>query len=194
MHNEQAQLIKLAREGDQEAFTTLLAQYSPLIEGQMTHLRSTVAPLSHEDEQDLRQEAYLAFYRAVLHYDSGQHEVRFGLYAKICIENALISAGRRMMKPTAESLDNRTLELLSGASGDDPTRHLREEEALHTLYGMIERTLSPYENAIWQRYVAGITAPEIAEQLGRDARSIHNAIYRIRRKLRAVISHESQAQ
>ena len=31
----------------------------------------------------------------------------------------------------------------------------------------------------------GMTAAQIAEQLGRDVRSIHNAIYRIRNKLRS---------
>jgi RNA polymerase sporulation-specific sigma factor len=176
-------LLTRAKEGDQVAFDTLLAQYTPLIEHRLSVARARRSDILPEDEKDLRQEAHLAFYRALLGYNEGQHEVSFGLYAKICIENALISALRKI-RPAEETVDYDTLTTLPADSREDPTQRLREQEDYEALCHRIARALSPYESAIWQRYIAGMTASQIAEQLGRDSRSIHNAIYRIRNKLR----------
>ena len=176
-------LLTLAKEGDQAAFDTLLVQYTPLIEHRLTVARARRSDILPEDEKDLRQEAHLAFYRALLGYNADQHEVSFGLYAKICIENALISALRKI-RPAEETLDYDTLAALPADKSEDPAQRLREQEDYEALCHRIARALSPFESAIWQRYIAGMTAPDIARQLGKDTRSIHNAIYRIRNKLR----------
>ena len=176
-------LLAHAKEGDQAAFDTLLAQYTPLIEHRLAIARTRRSDILPEDEKDLRQEAHLAFYRALLAYNADQHEVSFGLYAKICIENALISALRKI-RPAEETIDYDTLTAIPADSREDPSQRLREQEDYEALCHRIARALSPFENAIWQRYIAGMTAPDIARQLGKDTRSIHNAIYRIRNKLR----------
>jgi len=177
-------LLTLAKSGDQTAFDALLTQYTPLIEHRLQTVRTRRPDILPEDEKDLRQEAHLAFYRALLGYNVEQHDVSFGLYAKICIENALVSALRKI-HPSSELLDYDTMITLPAGSEEDPSQRLREQEDYEALCRRIARVLSPYENAIWQRYIAGMTAAQIAEQLGRDVRSIHNAIYRIRNKLRS---------
>ena len=184
-------LLTLAKEGDQAAFDTLLVQYTPLIEHRLTVARARRSDILPEDEKDLRQEAHLAFYRALLGYNADQHEVSFGLYAKICIENALISALRKI-RPAEETLDYDTLAALPADKSEDPAQRLREQEDYEALCHRIARALSPFESAIWQRYIAGMTAPDIARQLGKDTRSIHNAIYRIRNKLRNSTIGEKQ--
>jgi len=176
-------LLSLAKEGDQAAFDTLLTQYTPLIEHRLSIARARRSDILPEDEKDLRQEALLAFCRALQRYNTDQQEVSFGLYAKICIENALISALRKL-RPAEETVDYDTLLTIPADMSEDPSRRLREQEDFEALCHRIACTLSPFENAIWQRYVAGMTAPDIARQLGKDTRSIHNAIYRIRNKLR----------
>ena len=184
-------LLTLAKEGDQAAFDTLLVQYTPLIEHRLTVARARRSDILPEDEKDLRQEAHLAFYRALLGYNADQHEVSFGLYAKICIENALISALRKI-RPAEETVDYDTLAALPADKSEDPAQRLREQEDYEALCHRIARALSPFESAIWQRYIAGMTAPDIARQLGKDTRSIHNAIYRIRNKLRNSTIGEKQ--
>ena len=186
VERETLALIEQAREGNAAAFDALLTQYMPLIENQLTRARTRCADVLPEDEKDLRQEACLAFYRALISYDAAQREVTFGLYARICIENALVSALRKL-RPAAQTADEELILSLPDEDGTgDPTRRLREQEDYEALCRVIARTLSPYENNIWQRYIAGATAAEIARALGRDARSIHNAIYRIRHKLRSI--------
>ena len=91
---EEISLLCRAREGDAQAFDALLLQYMPMIEHRLLVVRSRHSELTEEDEQDLRQEAHLAFYRALLSYDSEQQEVSLGLYAKVCVEHALTSSLR----------------------------------------------------------------------------------------------------
>ena len=82
-------LINAARRGDESAFETLLEAYEPLIDTvSRSFAKETDDSESHED---LRQEACIAFYKAVQTYDSTQAEVSFGLYAKLCVRNRLIS-------------------------------------------------------------------------------------------------------
>ncbi len=176
-------LITQAKQGDADAFDSLLTQYGPLIEHRIQTARARRPDILPEDEKDLRQEAHLAFYRALLSYNAEQQNVSFGLYAKICIENALISALRKLA-PIADLLDYETMISLPADREEDPSLRLREQEDYEALSRRIARILSPFENRIWQRYIAGMTAPDIARQLKKDTRSIHNAIYRIRNKLR----------
>ena len=177
-------LIGRVRRREAGAFDELLCRYEPMIEHQLSALCSRSPMLTEQDKEDLRQEAHVAFYRATVNYDIEQHEVSFGLYAKICVENGLAGVLRKL-RPAHLPLDEEELALQSTQSGeDDPTRRLREKEDYEALCRVISRLLSPYENDIWQRYIAGNTAMEIAQQMGQDVRSVHNAIYRIRHKLR----------
>ena len=75
-------------------------------------------------------------------------------------------------------------ELSADLTIPDPARELEEEERFSQLCRTVREQLSDYENKVWWQYVTGISVSDIAEGLGRDERSVHNAIYRIRKKLR----------
>lgn len=178
-------LLLLAKSGDQEAFAALLSRYTPLLEARLHRVRT--GNMTEQDMEDLRQEAYLSLYRALMHYDIEQEEVEFGLYAKICIDNGLYSAMRSMkhlkvapvlpLDEVEEAEDTRP----------DPSEQLIEQEKFNALYGVIEAALSPLENRIWRLYIMGHPAASIAQTVGKDEKSVHNAIYRIRKKLRATL-------
>ena len=52
----------------------------------------------------------------------------------------------------------------------------------------IKKNLSDYENRVWWMYVSGLSVSEIARRIGVvEPKSVSNAVYRIRKKLRAVI-------
>ncbi len=176
-------LICAVRNGDQEAFVSLLEQYKPLIDSAVGRFSSDEAFSIYRE--DLRQEASVVFYNSILAYDLEQSEVEFGLYAKICINNALLSQLRVLKRRSAEPLDQIPESLLS-AVGDDPTTKLIEQERLGAIYSIIRQNLSDMEYKVWQLYVAGRSAASIAEALKTDVKSVTNAIYRIRKKLRAL--------
>ncbi len=169
-----------ARSGDQQAFEDLLAAYAPLIET----LVSSFASPDAEYRDDFRQEACIAFYSALRHYDMEQETIPFGAYAKTCMKNRLISYARTLRRRGTPL----PLECGDGADNtSDPGQTLVEEENYLALYRRIEEALSPYENRVWWLYLSGRTAREIASMLGKEERSVANAIYRIRKKLRTTL-------
>jgi DNA-directed RNA polymerase specialized sigma24 family protein len=73
----------------------------------------------------------------------------------------------------------------------DPARLVEEDERFERLCRTVRGHLSDYENRVWWQYVAGVSVADIAEGLGKDERSVHNAIYRIRRKLREKLAPDT---
>ncbi len=179
-------LLLLARQNNEDAFEELLTCYTPLIESMTAQFSSPHH--TAEDREDLRQEAVLGFYKALMHFDIAQDKVQFGFYAKECIRNRLISYLRSIKKQEHVRLlsDEEPYEEVVDSDEDPATRLIRREAYL-ALYDQICKTLSPYENRVWWMYLSGRTAEEIARMEGRDQKSVQNAVYRIRQKLRAVI-------
>lgn len=179
-------LLRAALEGNADAVEALLGIYAPLIESQI--LAFANADGSADERDDLRQEASIAFCNAVAHYDRTQN-VSFGAFAKVCIRNRLVSYQRKKLRqPPTVSLEDKPSELSSEKA--DPLQKLLEKEDFLALCRQIESLLSPYENRIWWLYVSGHTASEIAQRLVREERSVQNAIYRIRKKLRSALPNQ----
>ena len=180
-------LIQSAQNGDQDAFEELLERYTPLIDS-MVYNQGIAQGLTVQDCEDHRQEAVLAFYRALMHYDTAQSEVQFGLFAKLCIKNALYSHLRKLKRRQDLLLEDQAEAICEDPEGD-PANRVMAEESYVELSRTIHDVLSEYENQIWWLYLSGRTAKEIADHLDRDERSVQNAVYRIRKKLRTVIPY-----
>lgn len=179
-------LVLAVRDGDQAAFDSLLDQYKPLINASVAKFSSDEAfALYHED---LKQEAALVFYNSILAYDLEQNEVEFGLFAKICIHNALVSVLRSLKRRSEEPIAQIPETLLTVQDFEDPSSRMLERERLKSLYAVIRKNLSNFEYEVWQLYMSGRSAKEIAKRLQTDEKAISNAIYRIRKKLRNVLS------
>lgn len=177
-------LINAARSGDESAFEALLEAYEPLIDA-MSRSFANISEDS-ESQEDLRQEACIALYKAVQSYDSTQAEVSFGLYAKMCVRNRLVSYTRKFRRrESVVPLEERI------KTEEDVTQGVVAEEAYMELYRRIEALLSPYENHVWWLYLSGQTTGAIAASLCKDERSVQNAIYRIRKKLRVALHPNS---
>ena len=178
-------LLRSAKDGSADALAALLTAYAPLIESQVLALQNN--DTDSDERDDLRQEAALALCSAVEHYDEAQ-SVSFGAFAKVCIHNRLISYQRKKLRrPPTVSLEQYAD---PAPEKEDPLQHLVEKDDFLALCRRIEETLSPYENRIWWLYVSGSTAAEIARSIERDERSVQNAIYRIRKKLRLTLPHQ----
>ncbi len=178
-------LIARAAEGSQDAFEELKGRYKPLIESQVQ--KHKLYDMTDQDVEDLRQEALVTFCNAVCHYDCESDGVEFGLYAKICLENGLTSFIRsylRHRKRTVLPLDSTEIP----GERTDPLQSLVERENTAALIQTIRDNLSEYENRVWWMYVSGMSVSKISVAIGNaDAKSVSNAIYRIRRKLRRYI-------
>lgn len=176
-------LLRLAQSGDETAFSELFAQYANLIDAQCAQ-HAADAP----SEEELRSEAIAAFWRAVCKFDTEQSAVTFGLYAQICIGNQLISCLRKWKRMgKTVSFDDDGIASLGADERSNPAYYVLEQEQYLELHRKMEQALSKGERRVWLRFIAGRTAAEIAEELGKDKKSVENTIFRARKKLRAAI-------
>lgn len=186
-----ADLLCAAKAGDQDAYAVLLSRYEPMLQSMAT--KYAVSGMSEADLEDLRQEASVVFCSAVQTYDPSREGVEFGLYAKICVGHGLASALRvfrrqrqyGLLSLEGEGLIEQNPWLLG--SEVSVSEALVDKERMEALQMTIQRALSPYESRVWWMYVSGASASRIAQALGKDEKSISNAIYRIRRKLRQLL-------
>ena len=187
MENSQEiyKLIDLVIIGDSDAFSALVEIYSPMLKKILNSY--TTEDMSKEDIEDLSQEELIAFYRAIINFDRKQQNVEFGLYAKICVTNSMISLKRAAAKKSNESLiGDEEINSITDPDGEIPKLfEMRESE--RELGEQIVKTLSAYENEVWSYYVNGYSSKEIAVKLNSSEKSIDNAIFRIRRKLKTLL-------
>lgn len=173
---DDVRLIEAARSGKESAFDKLADKYDALV----MSLVVKYAPEGYSD--DFKQEALIGLFNAVMRYNTSQQSVTFGLYAKICIENALKSQLREINKRVpVEQIDSDTSDY------GDPAESFSEKENLRELWKIINENLSDFEKKVWDMYLSGETADSIAKALSKDTKSINNALFRIRKKLRSAL-------
>lgn len=180
-------LILQVRMEDQDAFEEMLQIYEPLILSFVSRFANN--DVTEQDVEDFKQELTVAFYNSILSYDLSQKDVSFGLYSKICMNNFLITQLRALKKrksAEALALEGETRLMEEFDSQDDPSWDMIRREELRELNKKIEDALSDFENKVWKYYVSGCSSREIAEALGKTEKSIDNAIFRIRQKLKGL--------
>lgn len=168
-------LIIAAKGGNSSAFSELIEKYSPLIET-MTEKYSRSFEGFEADRDDLRQESSVAFYKAVMTYDVDQNSVTFGLYAKICIRNRLVSI-MRSAKSKAKIRSNDAKEKMGKAR---ETFFDKEE-----LEQLSRDVLSRKEKEIFLMYIDGKSYASMASSMGITEKSVDNALFRAKKKLRS---------
>ena len=184
--NEIRELVFRLQNGDELAYTDLLEIFDPLISASV----ASVARFLTEncDAEDIKQDARFALYKAALSYDLHQIKVTFGLYAKICINNALTTMFKRAGKKLPFnfcSLDE--LDESVGVTADDISSALIDSETYNELDSKIKGCLSEYEYKVFCMYVEGFGRGEIAAKLNKDEKSVSNAVQRVTEKLRKII-------
>ncbi len=179
-------LLLEAKAGSLEAYHTLRLRYRPLIDASVA--RYTGGDMSLQEREDMREEAERVFLTAISTYDTDRESVDFGLYAKICLRNGLVSEVRSLT--ARHRLGIVPLDPEDVSHTEDPEDDVMAAESFRRLYTIIHGNLSEFENRVWWRFVSGVSVREIAKQVGKDERSVHNAIYRIRKKLRVLLADE----
>ncbi len=166
--------IRCLQDGDENAFSLLTEEYAPLVDSLVRKFIGS----SDGDEEDFRQEAVIALYNAAMAFDTEQRDVTFGLYAKICIRNRLISQLRKSRH--LREADEEMFSALAFSTEDEAVSRKRAEE-ITKLAGAL---LTPFELSVFELYAEGADCREAALRLGREEKSIENALYRIRTKLK----------
>ncbi len=178
---ENSELILMARDGSSIAFSRLARQYKPLINS-LSQKYSSMCREYGEVGDDFLQEAQMAFFDAVKSYDINNSVVTFGAYAKACIRNRLVSLVRKF-----KSQKRKRGELKIQAGVMSPDDAYLTKELGTKLLALAENSLSPYEKNVFALYIEGKRASEISKNVGKSEKSVNNAIFRIRSKLKGII-------
>jgi len=182
-------LQQLAAAGDREAEEALAERYLRLV-------RVCARPLflAGGDSEDLIQEGTFGLLSAIRKYDS-QDGASFKTFAEHCIRKRLLSAIKSASRFKHIPLnDGISLEELSEDPGADisalpelirydPEKLILAKESREELRAAFVRCLSRFEIKVLDFYLEGLSYREIADRLCKDAKSIDNAVQRIRRKL-----------
>ncbi len=172
------ELCRLTASGNRDAEEALVKRYLRMV-------RMCARPyfLAGGDSEDLIQEATFGLLKAIREFEPG-HDATFKTFAEVCIRNrirsAVATASRSKHAPLNNSIPFESPMLGSGASPEE-LYISREEEAERLT--MLAQKLSPLERSIMALFLHGLSYREISEQVGRPAKSVDNAIQRIRRKV-----------
>ena len=177
--------------GDEEAFSQIVRMYTPLVDSICARYLCS-GDFSEQDIEDIRQELTIALYDAVLAYDMSREKIEFGLFAKICMTNRIISRLRKLERMRGKEISVSDDELMSDngvkATSDEPSLLVIDKESVDSINGLINRNLSKFEISVFGLYISGYSSRDIANILGTNDKSAQNAIYRIRKKLKALLS------
>ena len=170
-------LIAQTKGGKNDAFDEIAERYGPLID-------SLVRKFAISDEIDeLEQVALIALYQAACTYDPDLKGVSFGLYAKVCIRNSLISYRRSENRQDHISSDAEDIERKLTEAEDPMDDYINKESFLH-LDRFVRSQLSEYEYSVFRLYIEGYRIKEIASVLSKTDKSVEGAVMRLKLKLR----------
>ena len=184
-------MIKLIRDGDQEATEYLVKKYYPLV------IKSTrTLYLIGADEDDLTQEGLIGLFKAIQSYEP-DNSASFLTFAQLCIKRQIYSAikasNREKHSPlnsyisfysTVNQTDIELIENLEAGKETNPEHIILSQENTSSINDMLSSHLSKMEQTVLPLYLDGMSFKSIAEKLGKPEKSIDNAVSRIREKAR----------
>ncbi len=179
-----ASLIELTRKGDDSAFSEIAERYSPM-------LRKLVFRFASSDfvAEEMQSEALVALHRAALTYDVGQVDVSFGLYSRICAYNRLVDYSASIKSRESSSVD---VDVESIAAPSSIHSRLEREETVGMLKSCADEVLSEYEHKVFSLCLSGYKTSEIADILGKSAKSVDNAKARMLKRMRERLDSMSE--
>jgi RNA polymerase sporulation-specific sigma factor len=195
-YSNEAELVKSAQTGDEEALEKLVCSYRGFI-----YYICQNYFLKDGDQQDLVQEATIGLLEAIKAYDFNT-KVKFRNFAFLCIKRELDSAVSRSNRkkrqilneaiPIYNSVDDDSNraggsyyagENLLKNEKDTPENFFIEKEEVKELIVFLQNELTNLEQNVLQLRLQGFSYREITTILEIQTKAVDNAIQRIRKKI-----------
>lgn len=194
------ELVALAQAGDNIALEAILSRYKNLV-----YAKAKPYFLAGADEDDIIQEGFIGLYKAVKDFD-GDKLPFFKVFAGVCVSRRIITAVKAATRQkhiplnSYVSLDNNSYEsgseakfpeLVANKELQDPETILIDRENIDGIEYKINKALSKLELEVLVYYLRDMSYQEIAKVLGKDIKSVDNAVQRIRKKLENILDKGS---
>lgn len=186
------EIVLVAKEGNTTAQNFIINKYEQFVKA-----KAKSYFLIGADKEDIYQEGMIGLYKAIRDFKNDK-ESSFKVFAELCITRQIITAIKTatrqkhiplntyvsLNKPIYEEDSERTLlDVIDGMKITDPEALIIGQEELEDIESQIKKVLSSLEMEVLNYYLDGKSYQEIAENLDREAKSIDNALQRVKRKL-----------
>lgn len=190
------ELIILLRKGEDSIMDFLMNKYKPLV-----RKKTNALYLIGGENDDLIQEGMIGLFKAIRDFQV-EKETSFYHFAELCITRQLYSAveasNRKKHIPLntyvslfGDGMDsNGELENLLGSHQENPEKLVIEQEIWRDFHRKLFSSLSAMEQNVLGLYLEGNNYIQIAEIMGKEPKSIDNALQRIRQKIKTLQSKE----
>lgn len=186
------EIVIEAKSGNNRAQEYLISKYEGFVK-----IKSRSYFLIGADKEDIYQEGMIGLYKAIRDFNP-EKLTSFKAFAELCITRQIITAIKTatrqkhiplntyisLNKPIYEAESERTLiDVLSEFKISNPEDLIIGKEEIENIEKAMEKVLSDLEKEVLQSYLDGKSYQEIASDLDRQAKSIDNALQRVKRKL-----------
>lgn len=166
------EVINLIKEGNEEAFNFMVDKYCYLIAKKIKIFNLT------NDFDDCYQEALMVLHRSILKFDESFNKT-FTRYFEKNLINFLISFKKKQIKYINFQVEK--LPTLCAFLVNESERIYFSDKEINEAY----KSLSDFEKKVFQsKVVNNMTIKECSDFLQCDDKKIHNAIDRIRKKIK----------
>ena len=195
------EIVIEAQNGDVRAQEYVISKYESFVKA-----KSKSYFLIGADKEDIYQEGMIGLYKAIRDFNYEKSSTFKG-FAELCVTRQIITAIKTatrqkhiplntyisLNKPVSEDDSERTLlDILSTIKISDPEALIIGKEEKVRIENAITKVLSDLEMEVLQSYLDGKSYQEIACDLDRQAKSIDNALQRVKRKLEKCLSDNEQ--
>lgn len=194
------EIVTEAKEGNSLAQEIIINKYEAFIRG-----KSRSYFLIGADKEDIYQEGMIGLYKAIRDFKN-EKETSFKAFAELCITRQIITAIKTatrqkhiplntyvsLNKPIYEDESERTLlDVIVGLKITNPEDVVISKEEVANIELKMSKVLSGLELEVLNSYLDGKSYQEIAVDLDREAKSIDNALQRVKRKLEKSLSKKN---
>lgn len=189
------ELIEQLRKGQTDITDYIMDKYKYLV-----RKRANAMFLIGGDTDDLIQEGMIGLFKAIRDYNK-EKDASFYHFADICIARQIYSAVEASQRKKHQPLNgyislnseagtegsDSFLDLLESFENGNPEQLLIDRENVTAIRKKAKEALSKMEWNVLEYHLQGLNYRQIAECMGKEPKSIDNALQRIRGKLWNII-------
>ncbi len=189
-------LVVIAQKGDNSAFEFLCEKYRVVVRN-----KSLSYFIAGADRDDIIQEGMIGLFKAVRDF-SVERGVSFKTFADLCITRHILTAVKNASRNKHAPLnsyvslnksvsendggDATLLEYIEGSENINPEQIVLNKEKANSLGTKMSEALSDFELLVLSYFLQGYDYVSIGEKIGRDSKSIDNALQRIKKKMEKI--------
>lgn len=197
------EIVELAKHGNEKALVFIIEKYKNYVRS-----KARTYFLIGADREDIIQEGMIGLYKAIRDYNTDKL-TSFKAFAELCITRQIITAIKTatrqkhiplnsyvsLNKPIYEEDKDRTLiDVICKNRAFDPEEIIINKEDYLNIEIKINEILSNLELIVLSSYLKGKSYQEIAINLGKQIKSIDNALQRVKKKIEKYIEESSKAK